>query len=263
MRDVQAAVIRESIINMARVKEAIVEFVNDPNRREGLKPLPGHIREIQASFRFLEMPRVVSLLASLRQYIIKKLLVTKGAPPNNELDRMADAIVSMEFYLETVQQGRGNPLSMLDNAEACVMALGFPADQDYPEDEDVDLTGVESEPGETITMDGDLVVEEISLETPPEEPTIMKEVPTIMVAEKDAPKIHGAAKAAAAKPAPKPAPAPAPVALAENVDPEIVEIFLEEAQEEMNSLRETFPRWRSNPADKEALSTLRRSFHTL
>jgi chemosensory pili system protein ChpA (sensor histidine kinase/response regulator) len=51
--------------------------------------------------------------------------------------------------------------------------------------------------------------------------------------------------------------------VAENVDPEIVEIFLEEAQEEMNSLRETFPRWRSNPGDKEALATLRRSFHTL
>jgi chemosensory pili system protein ChpA (sensor histidine kinase/response regulator) len=258
MRDVQAAVIRESIINMARVKEAIVEFVTDPNRREGLKPLPGHIREIQASFRFLEMPRVVSLLASLRQYILRKLLAGKGAPAQNELDRMADAIVSMEFYLETVQQGRGNPLSMLDNAEACVAALGFPADQDYPDDEDVDLTGVDSEPGETITMDGDAVVEEISLETPPDEPTIMKEVPTIMVAEKDAPKIHGAA----AKAAPKPAPAPV-VALAENVDPEIVEIFLEEAQEEMNSLRETFPRWRSNPADREALATLRRSFHTL
>jgi len=261
MREVQAAVIRESIINMARVKEAIVEFVTDPNHREGLKPLPGHIREIQASFRFLEMPRVVSLLASLRQYILRKLLASKGAPAQNELDRMADAIVSMEFYLETVQQGRGNPLSMLDNAEACVAALGFPVDQEYPDDEDVDMTGVESEPGETITMDSGAEVEEISLETPPDEPTVMKEVPTIMVAEKDAPKIHEAAKAAP-KAVPKPA-APAPVALAENVDPEIVEIFLEEAQEEMNSLRETFPRWRSNPADREALSTLRRSFHTL
>ncbi|HEY3644190.1 MAG TPA: Hpt domain-containing protein [Gammaproteobacteria bacterium] len=269
MRDVQAAVIRESIINMARAKEAIVEFVNDPARREVLKPLPGHIREIQASFRFLEMPRVVNLLASLRQYILKKLLAGKGAPPQNELDRMADAIVSMEFYLETVQQGRGNPLSMLDNAEACVSALGFPADQEYPDHEDVDLTGVDSEPGETITLDGDLVVEEISLETPPDEPTLMKEVPTIMVAEHDAPKVMPAKPAAKAAPAPKPAaPKPPtitlpPATLAKDVDPEIVEIFLEEAQEEMRSLRETFPRWRSNPGDKEALATLRRSFHTL
>ncbi|MDE2196791.1 MAG: Hpt domain-containing protein, partial [Gammaproteobacteria bacterium] len=55
---------------------------------------------------------------------------------------------------------------------------------------------------------------------------------------------------------------PAVVPAAE-VDPEIVEIFLEEAQEEINSLRENFPRWRSNPADSEALTTVRRSLHTL
>ena len=46
-------------------------------------------------------------------------------------------------------------------------------------------------------------------------------------------------------------------------DPEILEIFLEEAQEEMRSLRENFPRWRSNPTDREALTTVRRSLHTL
>ena len=98
MREVQAAVIRESIINLARVKEAIVEFVNDPAHAKVLKPLPRHMREIQASFRFLEMQRVVKLLASIRQYILKRLLTGKGsAPPQNELDRMADAIVSIEF----------------------------------------------------------------------------------------------------------------------------------------------------------------------
>jgi chemosensory pili system protein ChpA (sensor histidine kinase/response regulator) len=42
IREVQAAVIRESIINLARVKEAIVEFVNEPARAEVLKlPLSG------------------------------------------------------------------------------------------------------------------------------------------------------------------------------------------------------------------------------
>ncbi len=269
MREVQSAVIRESIINMARVKEAIVEYVGDPARKEVLKPLPHHIREIQASFRFLDMPRVVGLLASIRQYILKKLLATKGAPPQNELDRMADAIVSMEFYLETVQQGRGNPTSMLDNAEACVAALGFPIGQDYPEDDDLDIvvgtgtrSGTGSLPaGESIVME-EPAEESITLSAG-DEPTMMTEEPTVMGA--PTPEIVQAK--AAPKPAAKPAAAPKPaqpaVVVAENVDPEIVEIFLEEAQEEMNSLRETFPRWRSNPADREALTTLRRSFHTL
>ncbi len=275
MREVQSAVIRESIINMARVKEAIVEFVNDPSRRDVLKPLPAHMREIQASFHFLDMPRVVSLLASLRQYILKKLLTSKGAPAQNELDRMADAIVSMEFYLETVQQGRGNPLSMLDNAEACVAALGFPVGEDYPDEPEHELTGTSTGTGtasgsdlpipENIEMseEEEPSVDGIDLsEGAPEEATLMKEVPTIMVSESSAPKVMPAKPAAAKPAAPKAPPQPA-VVVAENVDPEIVEIFLEEAQEEMNSLRESFPRWRSNPGDREALTTLRRSFHTL
>jgi chemosensory pili system protein ChpA (sensor histidine kinase/response regulator) len=271
MREVQSAVIRESIINMARVKEAIVEYVNDPGHRDLLKVLPFHIREIQASFRFLDMPRVVSLLASLRQYILKRLLPGKGMPAQNELDRMADAIVSMEFYLETVQQGRGNPLSMLDNAEACVAALGFPVGQDYPETDDPAIPGVDT--GTGTASGSELVAEDVVLEEEDAgesitlsegvEPTLMKEEPTLMMSEQAAPKVQPARpKVASAAKTPPPPAAPA-VTIADDVDPEIVEIFLEEAQEEMNSLRETFPRWRSNPADREALTTLRRSFHTL
>ncbi|WP_295414006.1 Hpt domain-containing protein [uncultured Thiodictyon sp.] len=47
------------------------------------------------------------------------------------------------------------------------------------------------------------------------------------------------------------------------ISPEFLEIFLEEAQEETATIGEQFGRWRSNPADEVALTTLRRSFHTL
>ncbi|MGH8372578.1 MAG: Hpt domain-containing protein [Gammaproteobacteria bacterium] len=265
MREVQAAVIRESIINLARVKEAIVEFVNDPSHAAGLKPLPFHIREIQASLRFLHMDRVVALLESLRQYIRVKLLASQSVPAQNELDRMADAIVSIEFYLETVQQGRGNPLSMLDNSEACVAALGFPVGQEYPDDgDDAEIgvgsaSGVETSvelPGESIVMSGPAAADEesITLSAPSDEPTQVMDKSMLL------------GVSAPAAPAPKPvtpsATGPA-VVQSDDVDPEIVEIFLEEAQEVMGALRENFPRWRSNPTDSEALTTVRRSFHTL
>ncbi|HEX5339489.1 MAG TPA: Hpt domain-containing protein [Gammaproteobacteria bacterium] len=274
MREVQAAVIRESIINLARVKEAIVEFVNDPSHAVGLKPLPAHIREIQASLRFLHMDRVVVLLESLRQYIRVKLLGSHGMPAQNELDRMADAIVSIEFYLETVQQGRGNPLSMLDNAEACVAALGFPVGQEYPDDDDEfgagsttgmgSATGVETTvelPGESIVMTtpAEQDEESITLQGPMDEPTqVMNE--SIMLSA-----LAAASQSAPMTPSPKVSPSATGPAVIQNddVDPEIVEIFLEEAQEVMGALRENFPRWRSNPSDTEALTTVRRSFHTL
>ncbi len=51
--------------------------------------------------------------------------------------------------------------------------------------------------------------------------------------------------------------------LAGEVEPDILDIFIEEAEEELATLRELVPRWRSNPDDRDALVTVRRAFHTL
>jgi chemosensory pili system protein ChpA (sensor histidine kinase/response regulator) len=68
---------------------------------------------------------------------------------------------------------------------------------------------------------------------------------------------EAAAEAAAA------APAPAPAAEAAGDDPEIREIFLEEAGEVLDQLRKAFAAWNRDPQDRESLTTLRRAFHTL
>ncbi len=46
-------------------------------------------------------------------------------------------------------------------------------------------------------------------------------------------------------------------------DPEFVEIFMEEACGELAAIREQLARWRTHPDDQQALTSLRRSFHTL
>ncbi len=47
------------------------------------------------------------------------------------------------------------------------------------------------------------------------------------------------------------------------ISPEFLDIFLEEAEEETRSVAEQFARWQTDPSDESALTTLRRSFHTL
>ena len=49
----------------------------------------------------------------------------------------------------------------------------------------------------------------------------------------------------------------------EAVDPQFVELFIEEAKEEIASVQRSFPLWDQNPMDLESLSSMRRSFHTL
>ena len=52
-------------------------------------------------------------------------------------------------------------------------------------------------------------------------------------------------------------------ALAETADPELVKLFIEEAHEELAKITRCFPAWDQNPMDRESLITVRRSFHTL
>lgn len=49
----------------------------------------------------------------------------------------------------------------------------------------------------------------------------------------------------------------------DEVDEDILEIFVEEMGEVMEDIVANFAQWRSNPGDKEALQTLRRAFHTM
>lgn len=49
----------------------------------------------------------------------------------------------------------------------------------------------------------------------------------------------------------------------EDVDDEIVEVFMEEADEELITINENYPRWRADQNDIDALKVTRRSFHTL
>lgn len=47
------------------------------------------------------------------------------------------------------------------------------------------------------------------------------------------------------------------------IDDEIIEIFLEEAEEVFETIEEYWPQFKTNPQDQEALTTTRRAFHTL
>jgi chemosensory pili system protein ChpA (sensor histidine kinase/response regulator) len=58
-------------------------------------------------------------------------------------------------------------------------------------------------------------------------------------------------------------PMPVVAADAEHLDPELLELFIEEAKEEIATIRNNLPQWAASPDDMETLITVRRSFHTL
>ena len=166
--------------------------------------------------------------------------------PQEAVDRLADAIVAVEYYMETLQAGRTDPWYMLDNAENC---LRFLADaQPIPR---VDALAQGGDHARTVVIEPlSQTIASPTLAPTEHEPTAVLD-PATVVRQKPAP----------ARPAAKAAPAPKPVE--REIDPEFLELFIEEAKDEITKLKRLFPLWDENPQDQDSLVNVRRSFHTL
>jgi chemosensory pili system protein ChpA (sensor histidine kinase/response regulator) len=225
-RQVSEAVLRECIVNLARIKEAVSAAVQKPNEfsAQGLDNVPQLLRGITAGLLMLGKGRAVELMDAIGKQV--RMLIEPGAPPPEpiRLERVADAIVSIEYYMETLQSGRTDPWYMLDNAEICLKTLVD--DEALPRVPNLNLTS--SEAAKTLKLD-----------------------PSETIAMERTKRAHAATNPLIVVPEP------------EAVDPQFVELFIEEAKEEIASVQKTFPLWDENPMDLEALSSMRRSFHTL
>ena len=120
----QSAVLRECVVNLARIKEYVAQNVSGTLDAAGFDNWPELMRGIKAGLLMLGKTRAVEIIeeitaapeardAARRQW--------RCAP--DYLDRLADAIVSLEYYIETLQAGRSDPWYMLDNARTCLDAL--------------------------------------------------------------------------------------------------------------------------------------------
>jgi chemosensory pili system protein ChpA (sensor histidine kinase/response regulator) len=226
-RQVSEAVLRECIVNLARIKEAVSIAVQKPSdfSPQGLDNVPQLLRGITAGLLMLGKGRAVELMDAIGGEVRKLIEPGAGIPDALRLERIADAIVSIEYYMETLQNGRNDPWYMLDNAEMCMRALAAQAPARVPS---VELESADG--GKTIKLDAEAT---IALEPAPD-----------------------------AQPVAVP-PAVSAAAPADAVDPQFLELFIEEAKEEIASIEQTFPLWDQNPMDLESLASLRRSFHTL
>jgi chemosensory pili system protein ChpA (sensor histidine kinase/response regulator) len=230
---VQGAVLRECVVNLARVKESIAQNVSGTLDAAGFDSWLELMRGIKAGLLMLGKGRAVEVVdaitAQLRRIMQPGGLALSGA----YLDRLADAVVSLEYYIETLQAGRSDPWYMLDNAQACLEVLGREPEQEVPTVSPVGAGSFArtvriSPPAETLpgaALDPDSTGR---VRTPP----VLAAAPT------------AGANAAVA-------------------DPEMLSLFAEEAREELEKIREQYPVWDQNPLEATALATVCRSFHTL
>ena len=211
------ATLSEAIVEMARVKEAISGFLVNAERYEDVAATPGLLHRVAGAHRVLDMNDAAELFDEAARLVDEALLdpSTQAAP--REVELLADAITSLDYFMEAVSEGRRDDTRILDMAREALTTLQDRLSNRPPRESTARLVQAHPE-GKEAALD------------------------------------EGAPVQGEAGGAPNAGP---------DIDQEILDIFVEEAREEIAVIDECFPKWREEPSDEESLIRFRRSFHTL
>ncbi|HVC16899.1 MAG TPA: Hpt domain-containing protein, partial [Rhodanobacter sp.] len=293
---VVTTLMQEAISNTVKVKDAIVAFVESGWEHGRLAGSPVLMDEVAGAMRMLSLPRPAELAEGVGRFIGYELLDDQRIPSGAQMDHLADAIAALEYYLEAAREHRGGLDHILDVAEHSLGQLGYwplaiaralpsrvpagpaagvpvqadagIADEQHPEldepvsvlpgDDSADLFVGESKdhPGLVQNLDG-LRLTPTEVTSPPLPPGGDSQSPgdEWIEVEEDVFEQVPARDPLAANTAFN--------ANAEGIDDEIREIFLEEMQEEIDSLQQAEKVWLADPTRISQLTGIRRSFHTL
>ncbi|MDD5296241.1 MAG: Hpt domain-containing protein [Rhodocyclaceae bacterium] len=276
-RLVMRQVVREIQSNLNQIEQALDGFFRDPSKRGGLEGLPAPIKQVEGALYILGQERAVSVLHKCADLIAE---FARGEGDDALFEEVADKLSALGFFVASLPYGTADIDALLNPeqreaeeaaaageesesveqqleqqkrwAQALADALEEAPEDEYLRDrlhknlevirQDANLAGdaqLEQRADHALqqleaTSAGGEAYQKSNLgELAPAEPVLSEE--TARLAESGR----------------------------EEIDAELLAIFLEEAKEVLDTIGENLGRSRSNPHDHDVLITIRRGFHTL
>ncbi|TNF07838.1 MAG: response regulator [Gammaproteobacteria bacterium] len=224
----QMALLAEAKSGLEKIKDVIVDFIASQWQRDKLADVPQLLMDVKGALAVLEQQRAAKVLTACQRYLSEEVLSEHSVPNWNMLDSLAEALTSIEYFLDVLDQQDADSEDMiLSLAEKSVAKLGYP------------VTGLDQQEAPAV-----IPVLQPDVDKP------VEEVPEPATATSDT------VDESPAEPAPDEREEP-------QVDDEIIEVFLEEVDEVMETLRENYQLWVEQPDSEEPLTEVRRAFHTL
>ncbi|MBE7423080.1 MAG: Hpt domain-containing protein [Zoogloeaceae bacterium] len=284
-RLMMSQVAREVLANLAQVEQALDAFFRDTGRRDELSALRGPLKQIEGALTILGQDRAVSLLRE-SEARIHSFADPDAHPEQQDFEQVAHNLSGLGFFVEALQHGPADLDEILkpvqpriapaeeDIAQAPAASVEAELEQqkreaqalaealrEAPQDESVreDL----KQHLEIIRQDASLVAD-----TQLEEEAKAALAALASASTDAAGQIEQAvARVAPVAPVEVAAPSAETLRLAEapsdEIDAELLAIFLEEAHEVLDTIGEHLALSRGQPHNHECLTTIRRGFHTL
>ena len=125
-----AAVIQETRHTLGIVKEQVVEFIASGFDLSNIQAVPGNLRSLAGGLRVINQQRACNILNAAADYVEKDLLEEQCRPELSQMDDLADAITSVDYYLERLFESAKDPyVQMIEVAESAIEKLGYSVDR--------------------------------------------------------------------------------------------------------------------------------------
>ncbi|MBU1690251.1 MAG: Hpt domain-containing protein [Gammaproteobacteria bacterium] len=287
-----AQVAHEIQANLRRIEEVLDAFFRDTTKREGIPSLEPVLKQISGALTILDLGKADKLL-DLCYSSIQRFADPVYEPSPKELEGVAEGLSSLGFYIEEVQYGRADAENIISRALSRL--TGEPEEKTATPQEEVEETRADESIEASLYKQKQLAQENFQeWQANPEDLAARQNLEKSLnglahdadlVADLELKEQAAAARRLLDEGQEVPAPglAGAVAALVETkipvapsqeterlldaseeaVDAEMLEIYLEEATEVLATVSENLQICHEQPGDREALTTIRRGFHTL
>ncbi|MBK8338277.1 MAG: Hpt domain-containing protein [Sterolibacteriaceae bacterium] len=276
-------VAREIQASLGQIEQALDTYFRDPARHGELGQLDAPLKQVEGALAMLGEIRAITVLREAAAEIRDFSQLGSLADPK-QFESVAHKLSALGFYVESLQHGNANLETLLSPGsktaplreeppgaamedqlaqqlrDAQVLAAQL---KDKPEDDS--LRQELRHNLEAIRKDATIVADS-SLEQHARDALHALAAPEQKF-DATATDVQALLASAASEPAAMPGPSADTTRLAESsseqIDAELLEIFLQEAHEVLGTIGDNLVPARNNPRDREVLTTIRRGFHTL
>jgi chemosensory pili system protein ChpA (sensor histidine kinase/response regulator) len=131
VRKILDALMKEASVNITQAKQDIVAFIESPWDHARVEPIPRLLEEIAGALRMLNLAESAQLMNGIVRFVEVELLRHRRVPTVEQMDKLADALASIEYYMEATREQRGGRDKILEVTRQSLTALGYwPVPQD-------------------------------------------------------------------------------------------------------------------------------------
>jgi chemosensory pili system protein ChpA (sensor histidine kinase/response regulator) len=125
VRKILDALMHEAAVNIQQAKHDVIAFIESPWDHERVEQIPRLLEEISGALRMLDLGSAAELMTGIVRFVEVELIRHRRVPTAEQMDKLADALASIEYYLEATRDQRGGRQKILDVTRSSLESLGY------------------------------------------------------------------------------------------------------------------------------------------